>query len=144
MENMIPITITRNGDWYYGNNKMFRLNIVSLLARHLEKDNSNNYYIKCQEQIHPVTVEETPFFAQRVIRVAAESLTLQLTDGRTVTVPADTVELHQGIPYATLKWPLDTKFSRQALWDLSDYLEEKNNGQVQLKIAGKTYPITSL
>ncbi|WP_366923507.1 DUF1285 domain-containing protein [Metallumcola ferriviriculae] len=139
MDNMVPITISKDGEWYYGNSRMFRLDIVTLLANHLEKDENGNYHIIYQEQVYPVTVEETPFFARRLLSVNAESLILQLADGRTETISAQSLVVNNNIPYGEFKWAHDTKFSRQALWDLSDYMEEGTDGQVMLKLKDKAY-----
>lgn len=140
MENVVPITINREGEWYYGDNKMFRLDIVSLLAEHLEKDRQGNYYIHYNNQVYPVNVEATPFVAQSLQTITAEQLTVKLTDGRMVDIKLDTLILDNGIPYATMKWPQDTRLSRQVLWDLGDYLVEDDNS-VYLQIDGKTHQL---
>lgn len=139
---MIPISINKEGEWFYGGVKMFRLNIVSLFAQHLEKS-GDSYFIKYQDQVYPVTVADTPFYAQTILKAQDNDFSVRLADGRTENVPASTIILDKDIPYGSLKWSNDIKFSRQALWDLSEYFTEEKNGAVTLKLNGKNYPISS-
>ena len=140
MDSIIPITISRDGTWYYGTSEMFRQEILALLAKHLEKDSQGNYFINYKDQIHPVAVEHTPYVAKGIKNINSKEILMQLTDSRVVGVSPQTLFFQNNVPYATFRWKHDTRLSRQALWDLSGYLQEKD-GSFFLFLDGSTYPL---
>ncbi|MDH7479129.1 MAG: DUF1285 domain-containing protein [Syntrophomonadaceae bacterium] len=122
------ISIDGDGVWFYRGAKMFRQPVVSFLASRL-KMIDNQYYICHQEQTVPVAVEDVPFV---IITTSMEGGVLKgsLADGREVIIPEQEILLEGDVPYFSLFWERDSKFSRPAFWQIVPYLVEEDGRQV--------------
>lgn len=122
------ITINSDGVWFFRGARMFRRPVVSFLASRL-KMIDNEYYICHQEQTIPVAVEDVPFV---IITTSMEDGVLKgsLEDGREVIIPEQEILLEGDVPYFSLFWKRDSKFSRSAFWQIVPYLVEENGCQV--------------
>ncbi|NPV92958.1 MAG: DUF1285 domain-containing protein [Firmicutes bacterium] len=122
------IMIDHDGQWYYNGEKMFRLPAVSFLASNLKKIDGS-YYICFQGQQVPVTVQDVPFVITTTSR-SEDGLKGTLADGREVTIPEQEILLENDVPYFSLFWERDCKFSRPAFWQIVEYLVEKDGHRV--------------
>jgi len=129
------IRIDKEGTWYYHGNKMFRLELVSFLASHLQKIDGE-YYICWREQKVPVGVEDVPYVINGVFFEEGQ-LKGRLADGREAFLPAGMeVVLKEDVPYVSLFGnDCDTRFTRAAYWQLLPYMAEEN-GRHYLRYPG--------
>lgn len=121
------IRIGRNGKWYANGNEMFRLPIVNLFARHLERDENGGYYIHLREETFPVVVEDAPFYAIGIDE-SQEDLTLVFHDRQEMKI-TEPMKIHFAgdVPYITFRWEGDTRLSRGVYWKLSEYFEQRGD-----------------
>lgn len=122
------IRIDQDGNWFYNGEKMFRMPAVSFLASNLKKID-DDYRIVYRGQNVPVTVQDVPFV---IITTSVDEGVLKgtLADGREVVIPEQEIILEGDVPYFSLFWERDSKFSRAAFWQITSYLEEKDGRQV--------------
>lgn len=126
---MEEIRIAGDGGWYFNGGKMFRMEIVSLLASHLQlKD--GKYFICWRNQEVPVAVEDVPFVITSV-SVAENSFQARLADDRELTLPERPIVFRNEVPYISLfsDSEADAKLSRAAFWQIIPYLEEVDGQQ---------------
>lgn len=142
MSSYQEMRIAEDGTWYWEGREMFRLEIVQLFSTHLCRTEDGNYYISWNNQTHPVVVEDAPFFVKAVYPGENDFMML-LSDGRELPMPEGDIVLKNGKPYVTLKWPLDTKLSRGAFWQLSPYMRQRDDGGYEVNYKGKTWRIVS-
>lgn len=138
-EDNVPITIAKDGVWYWGEQEMIREDIVQLFSSHLVKVGGKYYEIHLYDQTCPVTVEDVPFVITQVIP-AGENLKVQLNDRRVLDLPATVITLKGGTPYCSLFWEQDTKFSRAAFWQLQSYLVSTSEGY-EVRYRGRVWKL---
>ncbi|SHG80014.1 hypothetical protein SAMN02745221_00992 [Thermosyntropha lipolytica DSM 11003] len=118
-----PITIRKNGKWYYGQAEMFRRNILNILASHIKRDDKGNYYIEMGEERNPLIVEDVPFYAIGITEEAGK-IKLVFHDLQEMLLDKEMKIIFKGdVPYITFKWEGDTRLSRGVYWKLSDYFD---------------------
>lgn len=131
------IRINREGDWEVDGALVTRPAILRLLAEHLERKDTG--FGVCQGVTWlPVAVEDVPFLVSSVL--AGTTLMLQLKDGRVLPLPAMGIQLKLGIPYTSLRWPGDTRFSRAAFWQLQRYFLAQD-GKLAVVYGNQTWSI---
>lgn len=118
-----PITIRRNGKWYYGQAEMFRRNILNILATHIKRDEKGNYYIEMGQDTSPLIVEDVPFYAMGITEEDGK-IKLVFHDLQEMVLDKEMKIIFKGdVPYITFRWEGDTRLSRGVYWKLSDYFE---------------------
>lgn len=121
------IRIKRDGKWYANDAEMFRIPIVNLFARHLERDENGQFYIHLNDEIFPVVVEDTPFTATKA-RVENGCIVFTFHDGQEMVIDEEIPLVYKGdTPYLTFKWENDTRINRSAYWMIADYLVERGD-----------------
>lgn len=132
---MEEIRIASDGTWYYNGGKMFRMEIVSLLASHLKLKN-NDYFICWQNQEVQVVVEDVPYVITGIFSDNGIGLKARLADERMLDLTERKIIWREDIPYIGLfsDSVFDTKFSRAAFWQLNPYIKEEN-GQQWIRIS---------
>lgn len=121
--NLKEITIRKDGKWYWGEAEMFRRNILNILASHLEKEADGGYYIRLEQDINPITVEDVPFLAVGIQEDDGQ-IKLVFHDLQVLVLDHELKLFLKGdIPYISYKWEADTRLSRGVYWKLSDYFE---------------------
>lgn len=126
---MEEIRIASDGAWYFNGGKMFRMEIVSLLASHLQlKD--EQYFICWRGQEVAVVVEDVPYVITRV-SVDANGFKARLADDRELVLPERPIVWQKEVPYISLfsDSVVDTKLSRAAFWQITPYLTEEDGQQ---------------
>lgn len=118
-----PITIRKNGKWYFGQAEMFRRNILNILASHIKRDEKGNYYIEMGEERNPLIVEDVPFYANGITEEDGK-IKLVFHDLQEMLLDREMKIIFKGeVPYITFKWEGDTRLSRGVYWKLSDYFD---------------------
>ena len=126
---MEEIRIASDGAWYFNGGKMFRMEIVSLLASHLQlKD--EQYFICWRGQEVAVVVEDVPYVITGV-SVDANGFKARLADDREMILPERPIVWQNEVPYISLfsDSGVDTKLSRAAFWQITPYLKEEDGQQ---------------
>lgn len=136
------LRIDREGAWYADNNPLIRTEIVRLFAQHLDRDEKGNFEVRLGRESLPVLVEDAPFVITGVLP-GDVSIIVLLADGREFELPDGPVRLFDSVPYVSLKWPHDTKISRQAWWQLGSYLHEQD-GSYALRYKSKIWPVEEI
>lgn len=120
------IRIDRDGNWYADGQIMERREIVNLFSTNLWRDETNQYYIKLAHQTFPIVVEDTPYIINEVFEDDGK-IKLRLNDERVLDLPEQPIMVINNVPYASLFWERDAKFTRSAFWQLNKYVVETNN-----------------
>ena len=119
-----PISIRKNGKWYFGEAEMFRRNVVNVLATNMHKHEDGSYYIRLGEDINPLGVEDVPFYATGHVEQADGSVKLVFHDLQEFLLPHEVkLTLKGDVPYISYRWENDTRLSRGVYWKLSDYFD---------------------
>ncbi|TDA70114.1 MAG: DUF1285 domain-containing protein [Clostridia bacterium] len=138
MTSMTEMRIKADGKWYWGDNEIFRPEILRLFASHLVRRESG-YFIEMNGQTYPVTVDDAPFVADAVWPEGAE-LQMRLVDTRVLPFPPGEIMLRDGKPYTSLDQPGDIRLSRAAFWQLAPYLQE-NDGSYEFTYGDKHWSV---
>ncbi len=121
---MQPITIRKNGKWYFGEAEMFRRNILNILAQNINKAEDGSYYIQMGQDNNPLTVEDVPFYATGYVENEDGSVKLVFHDMQEFTLLRELkLTIVEDVPYVSYKWNNDTRLSRGVYWKLSDFFD---------------------
>ena len=119
-----PITIRKNGKWYFGEAEMFRRNIVNLLAKNMHRHEDGSFYIRLGEDVNPLSVEDVPFYATGYVEQEDGSVKLVFFDLQEYVLNDETkLTLKGDVPYISYKWENDTRLSRGVYWKLSEFFD---------------------
>ncbi|MDR1615978.1 MAG: DUF1285 domain-containing protein [Syntrophomonadaceae bacterium] len=119
-----PITIRKNGKWYFDEAEMFRRNIVNILAVNMHRSENGSYYIKIGDDINPLYVEDVPFYATGLVEQEDGGIKLVFFDLQEFVLEGELkLTLKGDVPYISYKWEADTRLSRGIYWKLSHYFD---------------------
>jgi len=147
--NRFPITIDREGTWYYKGAEMFRKDILSLFFESLDTDEEGNYFVRMSGEKHYITVEDTPYVVRSVHKFARatagnDTIEILLTDGNTETLDIPTLRIQRdNILYCKVKeGKFDARFSRAAYYQLTEYIDyDETTDGFALNLNGNKYPL---
>jgi len=132
-----PISIRKNGKWYFGEAEMFRRPILKILSQHIVRDEEGNYAIQMGNERNPLIVEDVPFYATGIYE----------QDGKVILVFHDLQEMvldHEvklylkgDVPYISYRWEADTRLSRGIYWKLSEYFDFRGD-EIYIKVPNST------
>jgi hypothetical protein len=118
------IKIARDGKWYFGGAEMFRRNILQILAKNINRDETGAYYIEMGSECNPLIVEDVPFLATGIIESEEQPIKLVFHDLQEMELDHELkLYLRGDVPYISYRWVGDTRLSRGVYWKLSDYFE---------------------
>lgn len=128
-----PISIRKNGKWYFGEAEMFRRQILKVLSENIVRDAEGNYAIQMGQERNPLIVEDVPFYATGIYE----------KDGKVILVFHDLQEMvldHElrlylkgDVPYISFRWEADTRLSRGIYWKLSEYFDFRGD-EIYIKV----------
>jgi hypothetical protein len=119
------LRIDADGRWFHGGVEIVRHDIMRLFSSGLRRAKGGTYFIRIGKDEAPVIVEDAPFVVLRVEERAAGGLSLLLSDGTVEPLNAETLFIRTGnIPYCLVRGLFQAKFSRQAYYQLAEYIEE--------------------
>lgn len=118
------IKIARDGKWYFGDAEMFRRNILQILAKNINRDETGTYYIEMGEETNPLIVEDVPFLATGIVEEKGLPVKLIFHDLQEMELEHELkLYLCDDVPYISYRWQADTRLSRGVYWKLSDYFD---------------------
>lgn len=124
------IRIDKDGVWYYGEEEIFRKEIIFLFYENLTQDQSGRYLIEIGNEKCYVEVEDAPFIVRSVDRKTPTSensnlIFLLLSDGSLEQLDPGTLRIGRGnVLYCTIRnASLTARFSRAAYYQIANYIE---------------------
>ena len=124
------IRIDKEGVWYYGENEIFRKEIILLFYENLTQDQSGRYLIALGDERCYIEIEDAPFVVKSVDRKTPESknrelIYLHLSDESREPLDPDTLRVgRENVLYCSIrKASLTARFSRAAYYQIANYIE---------------------
>jgi hypothetical protein len=145
------ITVDREGDWYYQDNKIIRTDILELFLSNVHLSSGGDFLIAWRGQRCALEVTDTPFIVSRVDRITSdetkhEEILIQL---KHLPVPEvldpSTLQVGEGnVPYCLIRsGKFRARFSRPAYYQLAAWIQcDPDSGAFYLELNGNRYPIT--
>jgi uncharacterized protein len=139
-----PISIDKEGKWFYQGLEMVRRDIVLLFYRHLQMDGQDRYLIRLGQEEHYLEVEDTAYVVSRIDpqpRGESEAgFRIWLSDDSQEVLDLDTLFVGKGnVLYCSVKeGKFPARFQRQAYYQLADHLQEEN-GKYLISLNGKKH-----
>lgn len=139
------LTFRSDGRWYADDEPVVHERLARLFSRYLRRKPSGGYEIWIEERYHAdVEVEDTPYVVTSVHTDADGGLSIELSDGTTERLDADTLEIGSGnVLYCRVKQGAErARFLRSTYYQLTDFIEEAAPGRFFLRCGGTTHTIT--
>jgi uncharacterized protein len=144
------ISVDREGDWYYQEDKIIREDILELFLSNLCLTSDGTFVIEWRGQRCALEATDTPFIVSRADRIRSEEteheeILIQLKhltepevlDPSTLQIGADNV------PYCSIRnGQVRARFSRPAYYQLAEWIEcDPDTDAFYLELNGSRYPI---
>lgn len=124
-----PISMDKEGRWFYYNSEIVNEKISLLFAQHLERDEDGRYIISLWGDRAYVCLEDTPYIVFRVYRRDIEGIPpyfdLYLNDGSSEKLDLRSLQIgEENILYCSVKASLHrARLNRNSVHQLLKYLE---------------------
>lgn len=143
------IRIDREGIWYYGNEEIFRKEIIYFFYENLKRDQSGKFLIELGDERCYVDVEDTPFVVKSVDRTFFEGdnreiISLCLSDGTLEELEPSTLWIGKdNVLYCTIRnKALRARFSRASYYQIASYVEhDAENDTYFIPLNGQSFYI---
>jgi len=145
------ISVDREGDWFYQEDKIIREDILELFLSNLRLTSGGTFIIDWRGQRCALEVTDTPFIVSRVDRITSEQATHEEIQIRLKHLPhpeiLDPSTLRVGednVPYCSIRnGQFRARFSRPAYYQLAAWIEyDPDTGAFYLELNGHRFPIT--
>lgn len=120
----IDITIKRNGDWYFQESKINRINLVKLFAKVLTKE-QGHYYLKTPVEKMRIQVEDAPFLITHWYQKDGFIVCCDNLAREYVLSENHTLEINGDVPYLHLHHGVMAKVSRNVFYQWAEISEQK-------------------
>jgi hypothetical protein len=122
------IRIDREGRWFYNGREIIHPGVLKVFNDGLFLGEDNNHYLKVEDDIARIEVEDTPFVVRRIRPVDGEGevigFLIGLSDETEEPLDLATLEIDQkNIPYCRTKRGMAARFTSQAYYMLAEYIE---------------------
>lgn len=141
------LTFRSDGRWYADEDPVVHERLARLFSRHVRRKPGGGYEIWLDERYHAdVDIEDTPYVVTAVATDAAGQFTIELNDGTTEVLDADSLQVGANdVLYCRAKHGAErVRFLRPAYYQLAHFIEEVGPGRFQLRCGGITHPIAQL
>ena len=144
------ISVDREGDWYYQEDKIIREDILELFLSNLRLTSGGTFIIDWRGQRCALEVTDTPFIVSRVDRISSEEAKHEEIQILLRHLPhpevLDPSTLHVGegnVPYCSIRnGQFRARFSRPAYYQLAAWIEsDSDSGAFYLELNGRRFPI---
>ena len=145
------ISVDREGDWYYQEDKIIREDILELFLSNLCLTSSGTFVIEWRGQRCALEVTDTPFVVSRVDRIRSEEtyhekilIQLKHLPDPEVLDPSTLHVREDNVPYCFIRNErVRARFSRPAYYQLAEWIEcDPDTGTFYLELNGNRHPIT--
>lgn len=142
-----PIRIDKDGVWYYGEEEIFRKEIIFFFYANLKCDQTGRYLIELNDERCYIDVEDAPFIVKSVNRKSLETddremIYLSLSDGTVEQLEPHTLRIgKENVLYCDIRKGLfEARFSKAAYYQLADYIEhDKKNDTYFISLNGQFF-----
>ncbi len=146
----IDIRIDKEGVWYYEGNEMFRKDILSTFFQELERDSTGEYFIRHNDQIFSIQVEDVPFAVKSIEFSADEKgvesfFSILLTDDSVEALDPATLRMEKdNVIYCAVKGKrFEARFTRISYYQFAEYIQyDSENNIYYIKINDRIYEIS--
>lgn len=142
------IRIDEEGDWFHGENRIFRPEVLEVLYSKLEIAANGSYILADEDEKCVLDVADTPFVVSDVDRestVAGKDIILLKLRHISTREPLDPGSIRIGkdnVPYCAIRnGRFPARFSRPAYYRFAEFIEEGLDGKFYIELAGRQYPL---
>ena len=141
------IRIDREGRWFYNGREIIHPAVLRVFNDGLFLGEDNNHYLRVQDDIALIEVEDTPFVVRRIRPIeqggALTGFVVGLSDETEEALDLDSLEIdRRNIPYCRVKRGLRARFTSQAYYMLAEYIQyDEGRDAYFIRIGGMPRPI---
>jgi len=143
------IKIDKDGIWYYGDEEIFRKEIIQLFYQNLKQDQSGRYLIELGDERCYIEVEDTPFVVKSANRTSLENdkrevINIYLSDETLEELDPNTLWVGKAnVLYCAVKREaFRARFSRAGYYQIATYIEyNTENNEYFISLNGKYFYI---
>jgi uncharacterized protein len=122
------IRIDREGRWFYNGNQIIHPSVLKVFNEGLFLGEDNNHYLRVQDDIAYVEVDDTPFVVRSVGEIERDGALLGfrigLSDGTDEALDLATLEIDRNnVPYCRVRKGMKARFTSQAYYMLAEHIE---------------------
>jgi hypothetical protein len=138
------LSFRADGRWYADDEPVVHRKLASLFSRYLRRKHGGGYEIWIDDRYHAdVEIEDTPYAVVGVDADPADHLYVELNDGSSERLDADTLEVGANdVLYCRVKEGRErARFLRPAYHRLADRIGQAGDGGFSLRCGGTEHPI---
>jgi hypothetical protein len=141
------IRIDRDGRWFYNGREIIHPAVLRVFNDGLFLGEDNNHYLRVEDDVARIEVEDTPFVVRRVEPVEQEGVltgfTAALSDDTQEPLDLDTLEINRrNVPYCRVKRGLKARFTSQAYYMLAEYIQyDEARDAYFIRVDGRIRPV---
>lgn len=140
--------IDRHGNWFCEGNPVDDPALFRMLSRSLFEE-GENYFLRCEGEIHPVQVEDAPLWVRyvhlrRLPDGELSSVEIELEDGRREQLDAETLRAEDKSSLYCSATPrrLRARFGKTAYYELTWFLkQDQERGEFYFDIGGGRFAV---
>jgi uncharacterized protein len=122
------IRIDREGRWFYNGRQIIHPGVLKVFNDGLFLGDDNNHYLKVEDDIARIEVEDTPFIARRIRPIehggGLTGFLIGLSDETEEPLDLVTLEINRkNIPYCRTRRGMAARFTSQAYYMLAEYIQ---------------------
>jgi hypothetical protein len=122
------IRIDREGRWFYNGSQIIHPSVLKVFNDGLFLGEDNNHYLRVEDDIAYIEVEDTPFVVRSAQPVQREGtvfgFTIVLSDGTEEFLDFASLEIdHKNVPYCRVRKGMRARFTSQAYYMLAEHIE---------------------
>ncbi len=138
------IKIDKDGIWYYRGAHMFRKDILCIFFDNLKVNDCGQYFIKLNEEIYYLDVEDTAFVITAVYKTndpssGYEQIEILLSDDVREILDLNTLTVNKdNIMYCQIKGgTFSARFTRKSYYQLAEFIEQDDTGNIFYIVVNK-------
>ncbi len=141
------IRIDREGRWFYNGRQIIHPAVLRLFNDGLFLDRDRNHYLRIEDEIARIEVEDAPFVVRRISPIEEAGVltgfTVGLSDETEETLDLETLEIDRhNVPYCRVKRGLLARFSSPAYYTLAEYIQyDEGKDSYFVRLGGLPRPI---
>lgn len=132
------LRIDRDGKWFHEGVEIIREEIRNLFSRNLARSVDGGYCVRIGDDECAVIVEDAPLVVTRASPAQdGAGLVLLMNDGGEERLDARTIVFNSSnVPYCKVRGDLEARFSRQAYYQLAEFIEYEEESEKYWLVLG--------